>query len=159
MAEKKKEESKTQEVNDFKTYIDEAALVDAALEDDKKAKDEDTKRKIRDVLGCATYDNVKTRAELRARRREEEITKERLNGTKLLVERLIGRKCEIKDGRLVPTKEKCTEPRISHIEYKDEKRKLKDEISKKISESNKQLDKDLRELRDSYEGRYAYWWD
>lgn len=158
---KKAEEAKTQEVNDFKVnnHVDESSLVDAAMADMKKDQDEEKKRKIRDAVGCATYDNVKTRAELRARRREDDITKEKLDGTKSLLERLIGRKCEIKDGRLVPTKDKCTEPALTPVEYKEEKRKLKEEISKKISESNKQLEKDLRELRDSYEGRYAYWWD
>lgn len=161
MAEKKKEESKTQEVNDFKVnnHIDEGSLVEAAMADMKKDRDDEKKRKIRDVIGQATYQNVKTRAELRARRREDDITKEKLDGTKKLLERVIGYECEIKDGRLVPTKTKCKEPALTPVEYKDEKRKLNDEISKKISESNKQLDKDLRELRDSYEGRYCYWWD
>lgn len=160
-AKEKAGKAEAQEVNDFKVhnYVDEDSLTDAAMADMKKDEDEDKKRKIRDAVGVATYDNVKTRAELRARRREDDITKEKLDGTKSLLERLIGRKCEIKDGRLVPTKEKCTEPRLTSVEYKEEKRKLKEEISKKISESNKQLDKDLRELRDSYEGRYAYWWD
>ena len=160
MAEKKNE-VKTQEKDDFKVgnLVNEPDLVEAAMADLKKDKDEKKKREIKDAIGMATFVNSKTRAELRARRREDDITKEKLDGTKKLLERLIGVETEIKDGCLVPTKTKCKEPALTPTEYKDEKRKLEEEIRKKIQESNSELDKDLRESRNSYEGRYQYWWD
>lgn len=139
--------------------VNEPALVEAAMANIKKSKDEKKTQEIETAIGMATFDNLKTRAELRARRREDDITKEKLDGTKVLLERLIGFECEIKDGCLVPTKNKCKEPALSPVEYKDAKKELQKEIDKKISESNKQLDKDLREVRNSYEGRYQYWWD
>lgn len=139
--------------------VNEPALVEAAMANIKKNKDEKKTKEIETAIGMATFDNLKTRAELRARRREDDITKEKLDGTKVLLERLIGFECEIKDGCLVPTKNKCKEPALSPVEYKDAKKELQKEIDKKISESNKQLDKDMREIRNSYEGRYQYWWD
>ena len=160
---KEKEEKKvvTEEQNDFKinNRVDEASLVEKAVADMKKDQDEEKIREIKSCIGVATYQNVKTRAELRARRREDDITKEKLEGTKKLLERVIGFETEIVNGRLVPTKTKCKEPALTPNEYKEEKRKLADEIKKKIQESNKQLDKDLNELRSSYEGRYQYWWE
>jgi len=139
--------------------VNEPALVEAAMANIKKSKDEKKTQEIETAIGMATFDNLKTRAELRARRREDDITKEKLDGTKVLLERLIGVECEIKDGCLVPTKNKCKEPALTPVEYKDAKKELQKEIDKKISESNKQLDKDMREIRNSYEGRYQYWWD
>lgn len=163
MAEKTKEEKKvaTEEKNDFKinNRVDEQSLVEKAVADMKKDQDEEKVREIKSAIGVATYQNVKTRAELRARRREDDITKEKLDGTKKLLERLIGYETEIVNGRLVPTKTKCKEPALTPTEYKEEKRKLKETIQKKIQESDKELSKDLEELRNSYEGRYQYWWD
>jgi len=145
--------------NSPNNLVNEPALVEAAMANIKKNKDEKKTREIEEAIGMATFDNLKTRAELRARRREDIITKEKLDGTKVLLERLIGFECEIKDGCLVPTKNKCKEPALSPVEYKDAKKELQKEIDKKISESNKELDKDMREVRSSYEGRYQYWWD
>lgn len=149
------------EENDFKVsnLINEPSLVEAAMADLKKDKDEKKKREIKDAIGIATYHNSKTRAELRARRREDDITKKKLEGTKKLLERLIGVETEIKDGCLVPTKNKCKEAALTPTEYKEEKKKLEEDIRKEISESDKQLRKDLDEIRNSYEGRYQYWWD
>ena len=161
MAEKKETKTAQAEENDFKVnnLINEPSLVEAAMADLKKDKDEKKKSEIKSAIGMATYHNSKTRAELRARRREDDITKEKLGGTKVLLERLIGFETEIKDGCLVPTKTKCKEPALTPTEYREEKKKLEEEIRKKISESDKQLHKDLEEIRNSYEGRYQYWWD
>ncbi len=161
MAKDTKPAAKSAEEKDFKVnnLLGDKAIVDAMAEIDKE-KDEKKKNEAKTALGCATYHNAKTRAELRARRREDDITKEKLDGTKKLLERLIGVETEIKDGCLVPTKTKIADDqRLTPTEYKEEKRKLADEISKKISESNKQLRKDLEELRHSYEGRYEWWWE
>jgi len=145
--------------NSPNNMVNEPALVEAAMANIKKGKDEKKTREIEEAIGMATFNNLMTRAKLRARRREDDITKEELDGTKVLLERLIGFECEIKDGCLVPTKNKCKEPALSPAESKDAKKELQKEIDKKISESNKILDKDMREIRSSYEGRYQYWWD
>ena len=160
MAEKTKKDAPVEE-QEFKTnnLVNEQSLVESAMTNIEKSKNEKKVREIEEAIGLATYTNSKTRAELRARRREDDITKEELDGTKKLLERLIGFECEIKNGVLVPTKNKCKEAALTPVQYNDEKRKLKEEIRKKISESNKELDNDLREIRSSYEGRYAYWWD
>jgi hypothetical protein len=161
MAEKTKNAATEQQKDETapNNLVNEPALVEAAMANIKKSKDEKKTREIEEAIGMATFHNLNTRAELRARRREDEITKEKLDATKKLLERLIGFECEIKDGCLVPTKNKCKEPALSPVEYKDAKKELQKEIDKKISESTKQLDKDKRELRASYEGRYMYWWD
>ena len=160
MAEKKNEK-KTAEEQDFRVnnLVDEPSIVEAAMAEISKDKDEKKKKEIKDAIGLATYHNAKTRAELRARRREDDITKKKLEKTKELLERLIGVETEIKDGCLVPTKNKCKLDPLTPTEYKEEKAKLEEEIRKDIQESNKVLDKDIREIRNSYEGRYAYWWE
>ena len=73
--------------------VNEPALVEAAMANIKKSKDEKKTQEIETAIGMATFDNLKTRAELRARRREDDITKEKLAGTKVLLERLIGFEC------------------------------------------------------------------
>lgn len=153
-------ETKTNE-NDFKVnnLVNEPSLVEAAMADMQKEKDEKKKREIKEAIAKATYRNSKARAELLARRREDDITKEKLDGTKKLLERLIGFETEIKDGCLVPTKNKCKEPAITPTEYDEEKDKLDAAINKKIAESNDKLKKDLTEIRSSYEGRYRSWWE
>ena len=153
-------ETKTNE-NDFKVnnLVNEPSLVEAAMADMQKEKDEKKKREIKEAIGRATYLNSKTRAELLARRREDDITKEKLDGTKKLLERLIGFETEIKDGCLVPTKNKCKEPALTPTEYDAEKDKLEAAINKKIAESNDKLKMDLTEIRSSYEGRYRSWWE
>ena len=80
--------------------------VEAAMKEIAEEKDERKKREAKRALCIATYFNRKTRLQLQQRRREDDITKEKLDGSKSLLERLIGLKCEIKDGVLVPTKEK-----------------------------------------------------
>ena len=161
MAKEEKKKVAAEEQQDFKVNnrVDEASLVEKAVSEIDEDKERKKVQEIKSAIGVATYQNVKTRAELRARRREDDITKEKLDGTKNLLERLIGFETEIVNGRLVPTKTKCKEPVLTPVEYKEEKEKLNNEIREKIRESNNKLDKDLRELRDSYEGRYAYWWD
>ena len=162
---KKEEEKKAQaqevDENDFRTnnLINEPSLVEAAMADLKKDKDEKKKSEIKTAIGEATYYNSKTRAERRARRREDRITGEKLEKSKVLLERLIGFECEIVNGCLVPTKTKCKEPVLTPTEYKEEKRKLEESIRTKMQESDKELSKDLNEIRNGYEGRYRPWWD
>lgn len=131
-----------------------------AFKELEKEKDEKKKQDAKDAICVAVYNNRKTRAQLRARRREDDITKEKLSATKDLLERCLGVRTEIKDGKLIPTKEAVKkEDRLTLAEYKEAKRELEKKTEEKMRESAKQYDKDITELRNSLEGRYAYWWD
>ena len=138
--------------------------IENALAEIEKEKDDKKKREAKRALCIATYCNRKTLLQLQQRRREDDITKEKLNGTKELMERLLGFKTEIKDGALVPTKEKIDpKERLTPTEFESETSKLNTEIRKKIDESNTIYRKAENELRNSYEGDYRYWirdyWD
>jgi len=116
--------------------------VKAALERIKKDEDEKQQNQARDMIMCAQYNNFKELIELRARRREEKITKEILAKSKEVLDQVL-------DGKMTPT------------EYKAAKQKLYEEKRKAIEESNKKLCEDRDELRNSYTGdyRYAASWD
>lgn len=131
--------------------------VEAAMKEIAEEKDERKKRDAKRALCIATYFNRKTRLQLQQRRREDDITKEKLDGSKSLLERLIGLKCEIKDGILVPTKEKVPDgERLTPTQFELETRKFNEEIDKKFRESNHKFDEEVRELRNSYEGEWRY---
>ena len=138
------------------------AIVEAMAEIDKE-KDEKKKEQAKIAICKATYYNSKTRIELRQRRREDVITKEKLDRTKELLERVIGVRTEIgKNGELIPTKEKVdAKELLTPTEYSREKDKLSDEIRKKISENDRIFRDEIQELRNSYEGRYCWYndWD
>lgn len=111
--------------------------VQTALENIKKNEDERQVREATSMIMCAKYVNAKELLQLRARRREEKITKEALVKSKELLDKVL-------EGKLTPN------------EYKDEKRKLREEKSKAMSESDKELSQDMSELRNSYTGEYRY---
>lgn len=117
-----------------------AQNVQDALAEIEKEKDEKRKSEAKVLIMTAQYNNVKALLQLRARRREEKITKDTLTRSKALLDRVLA-------GELTKT------------EYEKEKETLEKEMRKLMLESNSTLDSDLRELRNSYEGRYAYWWD
>lgn len=131
--------------------------VEAAMKEIAEEKDERKKRDAKRALCIATYFNRKTRLQLQQRRREDDITKEKLDGSKSLLERLIGLKCEIKDGILVPTKEKIPDgERLTPTQFESETRKFNEEIDKKFRESNHKYTEEVNELRNSYEGEWRY---
>lgn len=132
--------------------------IKAALEEIEKEKDEKKKDQAKRALCIATYINRKIRLQLQQRRREDDITKEKLDASKKLTERLIGFECEIKDGVLVPTDKKVDDKdRLTPNQLEDETRKLNEEFDNKFRESTKTYDEAVRELRDSFEGRYRYY--
>jgi len=167
MAEKK-EEKKTQEVGvegSIKTgnqVTDNA--IEAALKEINEEKDDKKKREAKKQLCIATYVNRKTLLQLQLRRREDDITKEKLNASKTLLERLLGVECEIKDGECIPTKKKIdAKLKLTPLEHEKETKKMEEEFSKKVSESNQKYDDAIKELRNSYEGQYrhyveSYWY-
>lgn len=145
MAEKaKKEKTSTVELNEenVKDQVKAGNLlkdtnVQTALENIKKKEDERQVREATNMIMCAKYVNTKELLQLRARRREEKASKEALTKSKELLDKALA-------GEITPT------------EYKTEKDKLSEEKRKAIQESNKELDSDMRELRNSYTGEYRY---
>jgi len=132
--------------------------ITAALSEINKEKDDNKKREAKKQLCIATYVNRKTVLQLQQRRREDKITKEKLDASKSLLERLLGVECEIKDGECIPTKKKIdAKLRITPVQHEAETKKMEEEFSKKVSESNKEFDAAIRELRSSYEGQYRHY--
>lgn len=116
------------------------ANVKAAIEEIQKQKDEKQKKEAMDMICRAKYLNNKALLELRARRREEKNNKEYLTETKNILDEVLGSK-------------------ITPIEYKKKCEDLREEFRKKNRESDKQLSEEMQELRESFEGRWQYWWD
>lgn len=138
--------------------ITDKAIQDALAEIDKE-KDDKKKRIAKKQLCIATYVNRKTVYQLQQRRREDDITKEKLNASKVLLERLLGFECDIKEGECVPNPKKPIDKknRLTPTEHEDETKKMEEEFRKKISESDKKYESDMRELRNSYEGEYRHY--
>ena len=116
------------------------ANVKAAIEEIQKQKDEKQKKEAMDMICRAKYLNNKALLELRARRREEKNNKEYLTETKNILDEVLG-------GKITP------------IEYKKKCEDLREEFRKKNRESDNQLREEMQELRESFEGRWQYWWD
>lgn len=116
------------------------ANVKAAIEEIQKQKDEKQKKEAMDMICRAKYLNNKALLELRARRREEKNNKEYLTETKNILDEVLG-------GKITPT------------EYKKKCDDLREEFRKKNRESDNQLSEEMQELRESFEGRWQYWWD
>jgi len=134
----------------------------AAMEEIKKEKGEDQKREAKIAFCTITYYNAKQREIRNKARREDHILEDKLDASKKLFERLIGFECEIKDGKLEPTKKKIAEDqRLTPAELQREKDKLNEETRKKIAESDKKYSNAIQELRKSYEGKYGWYdtWD
>lgn len=118
------------------------ANVQKALEDIKKREDEQQVRESTNMIMCAKYINAKELINLRARRREDRITKDTLKKCTDLLNEVLG-------GKVTPT------------EYKEKKSEILKEKEKKFRESTDEYDKDMRELRNSLTGEYRYMaeWD
>lgn len=116
------------------------ANVKAAIEEIEKQKDEKQKKEAMDMICTAKYSNSKALLELRARRREEKNNKEFLTATKNVLDEVLG-------GKITPT------------DYKKKREDLREEFRKKNRESDNQLREEMQELRESFEGRWQYWWD
>jgi hypothetical protein len=161
---KEKEEKKAQEATQgvegaIRTgnQITDKAITDALAEIEKE-KDDKKKRAAKRQLCIATYVNRKTLLQLQQRRREDDITKEKLDATKKLLERLLGVECEIKDGECIPTKKKIDAKEVlTPTEHEAETKKMEEDFKKKVSESDKQYEAAMRELRNSYEGEYRHY--
>lgn len=114
--------------------------VKAAIDEIEKQKDEKQKNEAMNMICAAKYSNSRALLELRARRREEKNTKEYLTKTKELLDGVLA-------GKITPT------------EYRKKRDDLRGEFRKKNRESDNQLTEEMQELRNSFEGRWQYWWD
>ena len=112
--------------------------------------DEKQQKESMEAILRARYNLKKTLLQLRARRGEEKATKEALIRNSDLLNRLIGRN---ESGKEIPADQVITP---------NEYVKLLDESAAKtkgdIKKVNEELEKYMRELRDSFEGQYCYWW-
>lgn len=124
--------------------------IDAAIEKIAQQKDEKQQKEAMDAMLRADYNVKKSLLQLRARRGEEKATKEALTRNSALLNRLTGRDGE---GKEIPADQVITP---------NEYAKLLDESAAKTKEDikkvNEELEKHMRELRDSFEGQYCYWW-
>lgn len=116
--------------------------VKAALEKIQKEKDDRKVKETTNMIMCAEYNTEKELINLRARRRESNITKETLKKNDDLL-------ADVLAGKITPS------------EYRDKKREVAKEKDKKFSESRDQYDTEMRELRNSYTGEFCYMaeWD
>ena len=114
--------------------------VQAAIAEIEKQKDEKQKKEAMDMICVAKYNNIKALLELRARRREEKATKAYLSETKNVLDDAL-------TGKITPT------------DFKKKRSELKETCRKEQRDSNRILDEELTELKNSFEGRYSYWWD
>ena len=114
--------------------------VAAALSEIEKETNDKKKEEAKTMILQSQYNNLKALLQLRSRRREEKATKEYLTKTK-----------ELLDGALAG--------KITPAEYRVKKDELKQEMRKQCADSDNIYQNELKELHNSYAGRYAYWWD
>lgn len=119
--------------------LQEKNVADALAEIEKETNDK-KKEEAKTMILQSQYNNLKALLLLRSRRREEKATKEYLTKTKELLDSALA-------GKITPA------------EYKVKKDELTQEMRKQCTESDNVYQKELKELHNSYAGRYAYWWD
>lgn len=164
MANKKEETKKvnvtTVDEDNVMEQIRKGNLMPTTLHEKVKAEmeEEEEKKKIqllKNAIGKATLEQRRTLLQLRARRREDKITKEKLTRASELLDKLTGICSKPGDNFNKPLDEKEL---ITPTQYKTELEKLDKDISEKISESNRTLNAELNELYNSEVGRYRYSW-
>lgn len=164
MANKKEETKKvnvtTVDEDNVMEQIRKGNLMPTTLHEKVKAEmeEEEEKKKIqllKNAIGKATLEQRRTLLQLRARRREDKITKEKLTRASELLDKLTGICSKPGDNFNKPLDEKEL---ITPTQYKTELEKLDKDISEKISESNRTLNTELNELYNSEVGRYRYSW-
>lgn len=119
--------------------IDEEVIKLGDEKDDQEAKERKV-REYRRAKNQSKYSNLKDLLTLRARRREEKITKEKLGISKELFDDLCA-------GKITPN------------EYEEKRKESLKEIKKKFDESEKQLHKEIQELQEQFPGYWSWEWD
>lgn len=189
MADKQKKNEKNEQpkeaavvtVENVMDQIRKGNLVDQALtgkvmEDIQKEKDERKARELKTRVLEASYRRLLALIQVRKRRREEEITLEKLHQAEILEDKLCGfelteakiKRHGGKDGKLtvkdveyaVKKDEKVWVPAsITAAEYDDLKRDLDTEINKKMTESEREFNKNKTELTAGFPDYYSWRWD
>lgn len=156
------------------------ALTKQVLDDIEKEKDENKARELKRIILKASYHRLLALLQLRARRRESDITLEKLKKAELLEDQVAGfeltedkiKKHDGKDGKLeieIDDKKQTFELKdgesvwvpatITPNEYRDKERELNSDTRKKMIESDRQLQTEIDELRKQYPGYYCFDWD
>lgn len=145
MAKENKEKNATLSEENVVDVIKKGNLIDEEvikIGDEKDTKEE-LDRKVseyRKAKNKAKYRNYKALLELRARRREEKITKEELAESKTNFDDLCA-------GKITPS------------EYEEKLRASAKKRVKAMEESNDQLSKELKELRSQFPGYWCWEWE
>jgi hypothetical protein len=161
-------------------------LTKQVQEDIQKEKDERKAEALKLRVLKASYRRIQKLLQLRARRRENEITLDTLKKSELLEDSLSGfvltpdkikkhggseNKLELevivnsegaKEKRVFELKEGeevWVPGSITVAEYDDKESELTAEERKRMRESDEQLTKELKELRAQYPGYFSYSWD
>lgn len=163
----------------------ESVITKQVQDEIQKEKDERKAQQLKNRILKASYHRLRRLIQLRARRRESDINLDNLKQAELLEDSLAGfiltedkiKKHGGKDGKLeievVGDDGKKTKASfalkegeevwvpgsITIAEYDERENELVADMRKKMSESDKQLDKELQELRNQYPGYYSYSWD
>ena len=148
MAREKKEKVQEQQTPDVENVMDivrKGNLIDEEVIKlgDEKDDQEATERKVRayrEAKNQAKYSNLKDLLTLRARRREEKITKDKLTASKELFDDLCA-------GKITPN------------EYEAKRKESQKDIKKRFNESNNQLQKEIEELKEQFHGYWLCSWD
>ena len=171
--------------NLHKGNLMQGVLTKQVLDDIQKEKDERKAEQLKSRILKASYHRIRRLIQLRARRRESEINLENLKQAELLEDSLAGfiltddkiKKHGGKDGKLeteviddagkktktsfeLKENEEVWVPgSITIAEYDEKENELVADMRKKMAESDKQLQKELTELRNQYPSYYSYSWD
>ena len=143
--EKKVQEVQTPDVENVMDIVRKGNLIDEEVIKlgDEKDDQEATERKVRayrEAKNQAKYSNLKDLLTLRARRREEKITKDKLTASKELFDDLCA-------GKITPN------------EYEAKRKESQKDIKKRFDESNNQLQKEIEELKEQFNGYWLWSWD
>lgn len=114
--------------------------VQAALAKIEEEKDTKQQEELKILICMAHYNNNKELLQLRARRGEAKVTKDVLTKT-----------LDLKDQVLAG--------KMTMAEYNEAKNKLAQYKRDEMNKVSTNLDKEMKELQNSYEGRYRYYWD
>lgn len=187
MAEKNKKQEETpvvaqnattENAMDFIRKSNLMSALDAKAVKEQIAKEEDERKQIelKRIVLKAGYRRLYALLQLRARRREDDITKEKLQRAELLEDSVVGfvlteeklKRHSAKDGKLTvgdntyelkKGEEVWVPASITPEEYRTKERELNSDIRKKMCESDEQLTKEITELRKKYPNYYSYDWD
>lgn len=141
-----------------------------------KEADERKQEALKRVILKASYRRLSALLQVRARRRESDITLEKLKKAEILEDQVAGfiltedkiKKHGGKEGKLTvgdttyelkDGEEVWVPAQITIVEYHDKERELNADTRKKMVESDSTLTKEMDELRAKYPHYYSYDWD